>query len=90
MLWIFLPEKSDDFNRVQTHNLGYQRLACTRPPKLLSSDMTDKDGKKCTKPTEIHGFAIPTSVSSDQKCTTEIKPFSSDARYRFLKETRNC
>jgi hypothetical protein len=28
MLWIFLPEKSDSFGRVRTHNLGYQRPAC--------------------------------------------------------------
>jgi hypothetical protein len=46
--------------------------------------MADKDSKKCTKPTEIHGFAIATSRSSDRKCTTEIKPFSSDARYQLI------
>jgi hypothetical protein len=28
MLWIFSPEKSDSFGRVQTRNLGYQRSAC--------------------------------------------------------------
>jgi hypothetical protein len=28
MLWIFLPEKSDGFDRVQTCDLGYQRPAC--------------------------------------------------------------
>jgi hypothetical protein len=28
MLWIFLPEKSDGFDRVRTRDLGYQREAC--------------------------------------------------------------
>jgi hypothetical protein len=46
--------------------------------------MADKDGKKCTKPTEIHGFAIPTSRSSVQKRTTEIELFSSDTRYQLI------
>jgi hypothetical protein len=46
--------------------------------------MTDKDGKQCTTPTEIHGFAIPTSESSDWKCTTEIKPFSFDERDQLI------
>lgn len=46
--------------------------------------MTDKDTKKCTTPTEIHGFAIPTSQSSDQKHTTEIKPFSFDERDQLI------
>jgi hypothetical protein len=27
MLWIFSPEKSDSFGRVQTHDLGFQRPA---------------------------------------------------------------
>jgi hypothetical protein len=46
--------------------------------------MTDKDSKKCTTPIEIHGFAIPTSESSDRKCTTEIKPFSFDERDKLI------
>jgi hypothetical protein len=46
--------------------------------------MTDNDSKKCTTPTEIHGFAIPTSESSDQKCTTEIQPFSFDERDQLI------
>ena len=28
MLWIFSPEKSDDFGRDRTRYLGYQRPAC--------------------------------------------------------------
>jgi hypothetical protein len=28
MLWIFSPERSDGFGRVQTRDLGYQRPAC--------------------------------------------------------------
>jgi hypothetical protein len=28
VLWIFSPEKSDGFGRVQTRNLGYKRPAC--------------------------------------------------------------
>jgi hypothetical protein len=35
-------------------------------------------------PKEIHGFAIPTSRSSDQKHTTEVKPFSFDKRDQLL------
>jgi hypothetical protein len=27
-LWIFSPEKSDGFGRVQTRDVGYQRPAC--------------------------------------------------------------
>jgi hypothetical protein len=46
--------------------------------------MTDKDSKKHTTPTEIHGFAIPTSESSDRKCITEIKPFSFDERDQLI------
>jgi len=46
--------------------------------------MTDRDTKKCTTPTEIHGFAIPTSESSERKHTTEIKPFSFDERDQLI------
>ena len=46
--------------------------------------MTDKDNKKCTTPTDIHSFAIPTSESSDRKHTNEIKPFSFDERDQLI------
>ena len=48
--------------------------------------MTDKDCKKCTTPTEIHGFAIPTSESSDRRSTTELKPFNFDERDQLIPE----
>jgi len=49
--------------------------------------MTNKDGKKCTTPTEIQSFAIPTSESSDRECKTEIKTFSFDERDQLIPKT---
>jgi hypothetical protein len=46
-----------------------------------------KDGEKCLMQKEIHGFGIPASASTDWKRTTEVQPFSFDARDQlFLKK----
>jgi len=43
-----------------------------------------KDGEKCLTQKEIHGFGIPATGSTDWKRTTEVQPFSFDARDQML------
>jgi hypothetical protein len=43
-----------------------------------------KDGEKCLMQQEIHGFGIPATGSTIWKHTTEVQPFSFDARDQML------
>jgi hypothetical protein len=42
MLWILLPEKSDGFGRVRTHDLGYQFGSSNRDLKIVPLREVDK------------------------------------------------
>jgi len=52
--------------------------------KIYAMCLDVKDGEKCLMQKEIHGFGIPATGSAVWKRTTEVKPFSFDAKDQLL------